>query len=148
MLKLDRLGLQVAVITIERTIVDLFDRYDLASGAEELSNSLDFVVWVDTTALIRYARTFGNASAAGALGSWAGTQPEADGRLEDPVSDNALKDQQQTSEVEAWTRPDRITGQLARPRRSDQARTVMETYDAGPDAIRSAPFSLRCYALS
>jgi predicted transcriptional regulator of viral defense system len=58
------------VTTIERTIVDLFDRYDLAGGPEELVNSLDLVVRVDTTALIRYARTLGNASAAGALGSW------------------------------------------------------------------------------
>jgi predicted transcriptional regulator of viral defense system len=69
-IKLDRLGLQVAVTTVERTIVDLFDRYDLAGGAEELFNSLDLVARVDATALIRYARALGNASAAGALGAW------------------------------------------------------------------------------
>jgi predicted transcriptional regulator of viral defense system len=66
----DRLGLEVSVTTIERTIADLFDRYDLAGGAEELFNSLDLVARVDVAALIRYARALGNATAAGALGSW------------------------------------------------------------------------------
>ncbi len=66
----DRLGLKVNVRTIERTIVDLFDRYDLAGGAEELFNSLDLVARVDARVLVRYARALGNATAAGALGSW------------------------------------------------------------------------------
>lgn len=66
----DRLGLEVQVTTIERTIVDLFDRYDLAGGAEELFNSLDLVARVDAAALVRYARALGNAAAAGALGYW------------------------------------------------------------------------------
>ena len=66
----DRLGLEVSVTTIERTIVDLFDRYDLAGDAEELFNSLDLVARVDAAALVRYARALGNATAAGALGSW------------------------------------------------------------------------------
>lgn len=66
----DRLGLEVSVTTIERTIADLFDRYDLAGGAEELFNSLDLVARVDAAALVRYTRALGNATAAGALGSW------------------------------------------------------------------------------
>jgi predicted transcriptional regulator of viral defense system len=67
----DRLGLEVTVTTIERTITDLFDRYDLAGGAEELFNSLNLVARVDAAALlVRHARALGNASAAGALGSW------------------------------------------------------------------------------
>lgn len=66
----DRMGLEVRVTAIERTIADLFDRYDLAGGAEELFNSLDLVARVDATALLRYARTLGNATAAGALGFW------------------------------------------------------------------------------
>ena len=66
----DRLGLEVSVTTIERTIADLFDRYDLAGGAEELFNSLDLVARVDAAALVRYTRVLGNATAAGALGSW------------------------------------------------------------------------------
>ena len=39
----DRIGLEVRVTTIERAIADLFDRYDLAGGAEELFNSLNLV---------------------------------------------------------------------------------------------------------
>ena len=68
--KVDRLGLHVPVTTIERTIVDLFDRYDLAGGAEELFNSLDLVARVDAAALVRYAEALSNASVAGALGFW------------------------------------------------------------------------------
>ena len=66
----DRLGLEVHVTTVERTIADLFDRHDLAGGAEELFDSLDLVTRVDAEALIRYARARGNAAAAGALGFW------------------------------------------------------------------------------
>lgn len=66
----DRLGLEVKVTAIERTIADLFDRYDLAGGPEELFNSLDLVVRVDAATLVRYARALGNAAAAGALGYW------------------------------------------------------------------------------
>ena len=66
----DRLGQEVRVTTIERTIADLFDRYDLAGDAEELFNSLDLVVRVDAAALVRYLRARGKASAAGALGFW------------------------------------------------------------------------------
>lgn len=66
----DRMGLDVRVTTIERTITDLFDRYDLAGGAEELFNSLDLVARVDAAALVRHARALGNATAAGALGYW------------------------------------------------------------------------------
>ncbi|MEQ8387631.1 MAG: transcriptional regulator [Alphaproteobacteria bacterium] len=66
----DRMGLEVRVTTIERTIADLFDRYDLAGGAEELFNSLDLVARVDAAALVRHARALGNATAAGALGYW------------------------------------------------------------------------------
>ena len=53
--------------TIERTIADLCDRYDLAGDAEELFNSLDLVPRVDAAALVRYARALGKATAAGAL---------------------------------------------------------------------------------
>ena len=67
---IDRLGMGVDVTTIERTIIDLFDRYDLAGGSEELFNSLDLVARVDAAALVRYACARGNATAAGALGSW------------------------------------------------------------------------------
>ena len=66
----DRMGQEVRVTTIERTIADLFDRYDLAGGAEELFNSLDLAVRIDTVALVRHVRRLGKATAAGAMGFW------------------------------------------------------------------------------
>ncbi len=72
--EVDRLGLAVPVTTIERTIVDVFDRYDLAGGAEELFNSLNLVERVNAAALLRSARTLNNALAIGALGFWLETQ--------------------------------------------------------------------------
>ena len=66
----DRLGLDVRVTTVERTIADLFDRHELAGGAEELFNSLDLVMRVDADALVQHTRARGNAAATGALGFW------------------------------------------------------------------------------
>lgn len=43
---MDRLGLEVAVTTLETAIADLFDRHVLAGGVDELFNSLDLVVSV------------------------------------------------------------------------------------------------------
>lgn len=67
---LDRVGLELRVTTLERTLVDLFDRNDLAGGAEELFNSLALVARVKTDPLIRQARSLKSASVAGALGWW------------------------------------------------------------------------------
>jgi predicted transcriptional regulator of viral defense system len=73
----DRLGLDVKVTTLERTIADLFDRPDLAGGAEELINSLDLVVRLDAEALARHLAANGNATAAGAAGWWLERRREA-----------------------------------------------------------------------
>lgn len=66
----DRLGLEVKVTTIERTVADLFDRPDLAGGAEELLNSLDLLERIDARTLARHLEALGNATAAGAAGWW------------------------------------------------------------------------------
>lgn len=66
----DRLGLTIHVTTIERTIADCFDRFELAGGSEELFNCLDFVPRIDATTLERHARELHNAAALGALGYW------------------------------------------------------------------------------
>jgi len=73
----DRVGQHVAVTTLERTIADLFDRPDLAGGAEELINSLDLVVRLDAGALARHLAANGNATAAGAAGWWLERRREA-----------------------------------------------------------------------
>ena len=83
----DRLGLEVKVTTLERTVADLFDRHDLARGAEELFNSLDLVARVDAGALVRHGRARGNAAAAGALGFWLEREQERLG-----VPQRALED--------------------------------------------------------
>lgn len=71
---IDRQGLAVSVTTLERTVVDLFDRYDLAGGAEDLFQSLDVVGEreepFDVEALVEFARRLGNAAAAAAIGYW------------------------------------------------------------------------------
>jgi len=64
------LGGEVKVTTLERTIVDLFDRYNMAADIEDHFNSLDFVDSVDAMALVRYARALGKATVAGLLGYW------------------------------------------------------------------------------
>jgi predicted transcriptional regulator of viral defense system len=66
----DRLGQAVAVTTLERTVADLFDRPDLAGGAEELVNSLDLVGRLDAERLAAHLAANGNATAAGAAGWW------------------------------------------------------------------------------
>lgn len=83
----DRLGMEVSVTTLERTIVDTFDRYDLAGGSEELFNSLDLIVRIDVAALIRFVRSLGNATAAGALGYWLEHEQDRLG-----IPDSALKE--------------------------------------------------------
>ena len=71
---IDRLGLEIRLTSIERTIADSFDRYDLAGGAEELFNSLDLVARVNSSALVRHAGSLVNATAAGAIGFWLGRE--------------------------------------------------------------------------
>ena len=66
----DRLGQPVPVTTLERTVADLFDRPDLAGGAEELVNSLDLVGRLDADGLAAHLAANGNATAAGAAGWW------------------------------------------------------------------------------
>lgn len=87
--RLDRSGLPVGVTTIERTVVDLFDRPDLAGGAEELWNSLALVERLKTEDLVRQARGLGNAGTIAALGFWLESERE---RLGIPASSlEALK---------------------------------------------------------
>ena len=70
MTPVDRLGMEVRVTTLARTVADLFDRHDLAGGAEELFNSLGLVARADASALVRHARARGNTAAASTMGFW------------------------------------------------------------------------------
>jgi len=82
----DRLGQPVAVTTLERTIADLFDRADLAGGAEELVNSLNLIGRLDPDRLAVHLTANGNATAAGAAGWWLETR-----RDQLRISDAALE---------------------------------------------------------
>lgn len=66
----DRLGQPVRATALECTIADLFDRPDLAGGADELISSLDLVGRLDPDRLIDRLAALGNATAAGAAGWW------------------------------------------------------------------------------
>lgn len=52
---LQRSGLPVKVTSLERTLVDVLDRPDLAGGWEEVMRSLDFLVTFDIQKVIEYA---------------------------------------------------------------------------------------------
>ncbi len=67
---IDRLGQSVRVTALECTIADLFDRTDLAGGAEELISSLDLIGRLDADRLTDRLAALGNATAAGAAGWW------------------------------------------------------------------------------
>jgi predicted transcriptional regulator of viral defense system len=74
---IDRVGQDVPVTTLERTVADVFDRPDLAGGAEELLNSLDLIVRLDGDALAQHLAANDNATAAGAAGWWLERRREA-----------------------------------------------------------------------
>ena len=54
-LRLERAGLEVRVTSLERTVVDVLDRPDLAGGIEEVLRSLGSVGALDFDSLARYA---------------------------------------------------------------------------------------------
>ena len=51
----DRLGLDVRVTTLERTLVDALDRPDLCGGWEEVFRSLESIQAVEVAAVVEYA---------------------------------------------------------------------------------------------
>lgn len=69
-----RHGVAIRITSLERTLVDAFDRYSLAGGARKLFGALDIVASSGThlniDGLIGHAERLGNAAAAAALGYW------------------------------------------------------------------------------
>ena len=68
----DRVGQTVPLTTLERTVADVFDRPDLAGGAEELLNSLDLIVRLNGDMLARHLAANRNTTAAGVAGAGRG----------------------------------------------------------------------------
>jgi predicted transcriptional regulator of viral defense system len=66
--ELDRSGLSVQVTSLERTLVDVFDRLDIAGGWEEAWRSLESVEFFDLDVVVRYAIYLGNATTTAKVG--------------------------------------------------------------------------------
>lgn len=64
----DYRGMQIAVTSVERTLVDCFDRIDLSGGIEEMWRSLENVSYLRMDRLIEYVHILSNATTAAKVG--------------------------------------------------------------------------------
>lgn len=67
---MDRLGVSINVTAIERTVVDVLHRSDIAGGAEEVLQSLDLVRYLDPEKVADYVELLGIRSLASLVGWW------------------------------------------------------------------------------
>jgi predicted transcriptional regulator of viral defense system len=72
---ISRQGINIRTSTIERTIVDILDRPDLAGGWEEVWRSLDHVVHFDPEKLIEYTMLLNNATTVSKVGFFLEQRP-------------------------------------------------------------------------
>lgn len=70
-----RQGVTLKVTSIERTIVDILDRSDLAGGWEEVWRSLDNISQIDIKKLIKYTLMLENATVAAKVGYFLEQRP-------------------------------------------------------------------------
>jgi predicted transcriptional regulator of viral defense system len=82
----ERLGQEVRVAGLERTLVDVCDRPDLAGGWEELWRSLETIEYFDLDVVMQYIRLLGNRTTAAKVGYYLQQHAEALG-----VDDRYLK---------------------------------------------------------
>lgn len=73
---MDREGLEVRTTTLERTIVDCFERPDLAGGLEEIAHALSAVTYVDPDAIVAMVERRQNRTLAGVVGWWLDSRSE------------------------------------------------------------------------
>lgn len=66
--EVDRGGVTVRVTSLERTLVDVLDRPDLAGGWEEAWRSLESVEFFDLAVVVKYALLLDNATTAAKVG--------------------------------------------------------------------------------
>ena len=64
----ERQGLKLRVTTLERTLVDVLDRPDLAGGWEEVWRSLEMVEYFDLDEVVACVRLLRNATTAARVG--------------------------------------------------------------------------------
>lgn len=67
---MDRLGVSIKVTAIERTVVDVLHRPDIAGAAEEVLQSLDLVRYLDPEKVVDYVELLGIRSLASLAGWW------------------------------------------------------------------------------
>ena len=67
---MDRLGVAVRVTAVERTLVDVLHRPELAGGVEEVLKSLDLVRYLDPAKVADYVELLDNRSIASVSGWW------------------------------------------------------------------------------
>ena len=67
---IDRQGVAVRVTAVERTLVDVLHRPELAGGVEEVLKSLDPVCYLDPAKVADYVELLGNRSIASVSGWW------------------------------------------------------------------------------
>ena len=73
----ERSGLEIAVASLERTLVDLLDRPDLGGGWEEIWRSLESVEYFDLDLVLEYVKLLGNRTTAAKAGYYLQQHAEA-----------------------------------------------------------------------
>ena len=66
--KYDRLGLNIHVTTLERTLVDCLDRPQYSGGFEEIWRTINMVNFIDAERMVNYALILNNATTIAKLG--------------------------------------------------------------------------------
>ena len=78
----ERAGLEIQVTSLERTLVDVLDRPDLAGGWEEIWRSLETVEFFDLDKVVEYALLLENATTAAKVGFF--LEQHRDGLMVEP----------------------------------------------------------------
>lgn len=84
----DYQGGRIKVTSIERTVVDCIDRFDLAGGLEEVLRSCDNLLGLDEAELVKYLRLLGNRTTIAKVGFFV----EAIGLVHNPDMMELLRD--------------------------------------------------------
>ena len=69
-MSMDRQGVVIRVTAVERTVVDVLHRPELAGGVEEVLKSLDLVRYLDPAKVADYVELLDNRSLASVSGWW------------------------------------------------------------------------------
>ncbi len=85
-MSMDRQGVVIRVTAVERTVVDVLHRPELAGGVEEVMKSLDLVRYLDPAKVADYVELLGNRSIASVSGWWLEKRRSALGVTDDVLA--------------------------------------------------------------